>query len=317
MILGAKPTIMNFKSFLFLACSLLLLSCKQSPSVPFPEVDAKDVIQIRASLLDSDSDQVLVVAHRGDWRHAPENSIQAIQNCIEMGIDMVEIDVRMTRDSQLVIMHDETLDRTTTGTGLVSEWTLDSLKTLYLKNGVNHPTHHRIPTLEEAMLACKGKIMVNLDKCYNYFDKAHAVLKRTGTLDHVLMKGKVPLAQVEAAFGSYLEEVLFMPIVDLHNPEASRIIADYQEQLKPVAFELIFKDESPPLLHEFRSIRQKGARIWVNTLWESLNAGYEDDRAVENPEGVYGWLIDKGVNMIQTDRPGLLLQYLNPEQVHR
>jgi glycerophosphoryl diester phosphodiesterase len=301
---------------LLLAFSLLPLSCKQD-SFSSQNTFSKNVQQVRTSLLTADSDQVLVVAHRGDWRHAPENSIQAIRNCIDMGVDMVEIDVRMTRDSQLVILHDETLDRTTTGKGFVSDWTLDSLKTLYLKNGVNHPTHHRIPTLEEAMLACKGKIMVNLDKCYAYFDKAHAVLKQTGTLDHVLMKGKVPLGQVQAKFGPYLEEVLFMPIVDLHDPGAARIIAEYQEQLQPVAFELIFEDESPALLQEFKNIRKKGARIWVNTLWESLNAGYEDDRAVNDPEAVYGWLIDKGANMMQTDRLEVLLEYLDSKQLHQ
>ena len=76
----------------------------------------------------------LVVAHRGDWKNAPENSIQAIQNCILMGVDMVEIDVRKTKDGHLILMHDGTIDRTTTGTGKVSSMTLEVLKSLLLKD---------------------------------------------------------------------------------------------------------------------------------------------------------------------------------------
>ncbi len=276
----------------------------------------KDLHGIRTALLRPNSDQVMIVAHRGDWRHAPENSLQAIQNCIDMGLDMVEIDVRMTKDSVLVLMHDETIDRTTTGKGLLSVWTLDSLKALYLRNGANHPTHHKIPTLEEAMLLAKDRIMINLDKCYAYFDKAHEILERTGTINHVVMKGKVPVAQVEKEFGKYLDKVLFMPIVDLDQPNAEEIIEDYQRTLQPVAYELIFREENSPLLDRFPSLRQQGSRVWVNSLWESLNAGYEDDQAVMNPDSIYGWYVQKGVNMIQTDRPRLLSSYLRQQGLY-
>ena len=88
--------------------------------------------ELIANLEDSHNDQVIVVAHRGDWRNAPENSLQAIQNCIDMGVDMVEIDVRQTKDGQLVLMHDVTVDRTTTGTGKVSELTWEYLQGLQL-----------------------------------------------------------------------------------------------------------------------------------------------------------------------------------------
>src|SRR5690606_30766812 len=65
------------------------------------------------------ADDVMVVAHRACWKEAPENSVAAIQDCIEMGVDMVEIDVQATADGQLVLMHDDTVDRTTNGSGRV------------------------------------------------------------------------------------------------------------------------------------------------------------------------------------------------------
>lgn len=64
---------------------------------------------------------VLVLAHRGDWRNAPENSLKAYQNCIDQGIEMIEIDLSMSKDGYIVIMHDVTLGRTTNRKGKVSD----------------------------------------------------------------------------------------------------------------------------------------------------------------------------------------------------
>ena len=115
----------NFLSFLLM---ILFLNCKNNnlkevKSDGFKSLTIQDKI---ANLKDSKNNQVIVVSHRGDWRNAPENSLQAIKNCIKMGVDMVEIDIRETKDGHLVLMHDKTIDRTTTGKGLVKEWTLDS-----------------------------------------------------------------------------------------------------------------------------------------------------------------------------------------------
>lgn len=273
-------------------------------------------VQLSQKLTDPDYKGIMVIAHRGDWRNAPENSLQAIENCIKMGIDMVEIDVGLTKDGHLVLMHDDEIDRTTTGKGKLSDWTLDSLRTLFLRNGANHATHHKIPTLEEAMLVAKGRILVNLDKCYDNFDKAYEVLQKTGTVDHVVMKGKVPLQQVKKEFGTYLNKVHFMPVVNLGDPNAEEIILDYRRSFKPIAYELVFRNEDSSILEKLEDIKMDGSKIWVNSLWKSLNAGYEDDMAVINRDSIYGWYVNKGINMIQTDRPQLLLDYLRGRNLH-
>lgn len=73
---------------------------------------------VKEQLEISPSKEILVVSHRADWRNAPENSLQAIQNCIQMGVDMIEIDLKKTKDGHLILMHDKTLNRTTTGKGI-------------------------------------------------------------------------------------------------------------------------------------------------------------------------------------------------------
>jgi len=246
-----------------------------------------------------------------------KNSLQAIQNCIDMGVDIVEVDVRKTKDGKLVLMHDKKIDRTTTGKGRVSDWTLDSLKTLYLKGGGGHTTRSKIPTLKEAMLLAKGKILVNLDKSYKIFDEVYQVLDETGTENQVIMKGSVSLTQLKKEFGNYLDKVPFMPIVNLNKTNAKEIIDDYIKNFQPVGFEFVFKDETSPILNQFKEIRKKGSRVWVNSLWSSLDAGYDDDAAAyKNRDSIYGWYIKKGVNMIQTDRPKLLLEYLRSKGMH-
>ncbi len=64
----------------------------------------------------------------GNWRSAPENSTAAIDSAIAMKVDIVEIDIQKTKDGQLILMHDNTLDRTTTGKGEIKNWTLADIK---------------------------------------------------------------------------------------------------------------------------------------------------------------------------------------------
>jgi len=275
------------------------------------------VNNIKEKLNNSTGKDVLVIAHRGDWRYAPENSLQAIRNSIAMGVDIVEVDVKKTKDGHLVLMHDKTLERATTGAGLVSDWTLDSLKTLRLKNGLGRPTHHKIPTLKEAMTEARGAIMVNLDHCYDYFNEAFAVLQQTGTVDHTIIKGyNKTVEQVNQDFGQYLHQIIFMPIIDLDQPGAIDRIRNFQEILEPLAMELVFQKDTSQVLDQFAELKVKGSRVWVNSLWGRLNAGHEDDLAVLDLEANYGWITKTGANMIQTDRPELLLKYLRVNGLH-
>ena len=137
---------------------------------------------IRTKLFNPQSTDVLVAAHRGDWRNACENSLEAIENAIQMGVDIVEIDLARTKDGHLILLHDKTLDRTTTGKGKPEDYTLAEIKALRLRNGCHIKTIYKVPTLEEALLAAKGRVMLNLDKAFDYFDQVYELLEKTGTM---------------------------------------------------------------------------------------------------------------------------------------
>lgn len=260
---------------------------------------------------------VIVVAHRGDWRNFPENSLEAIDNAIKMGVDIVELDVKKTKDGELILMHDRTLDRTTTGKGLVSENTLSDIRKLNLRNGCNIRTIHKVPTLEEALLHAKGKIMINLDQADLYFDQIYELMKKTGTTKQIIMKGRRPVAEVKKQFGDYLEDVIYMPIVDLDASGAEKHIEAFIKDMSPVAFELLFVKDTNLLPKKFATTLNGRSLIWYNTLWDTMAGGHDDDMSLQNPDSGYGYLIDTlGCRIIQTDRPAYLLDYLRKRKLH-
>lgn len=283
-----------------------------------PTLQAQDrVPQIRERLLNRDRSSVIVAAHRGDWRNFPENSLEAIDNAAKMGVDIVELDVQRTKDGVLILMHDGTLDRTTTGKGKISEITWDSIAKLRLRNGCAIRTIHKVPTLEEALLHAKGKVMVNLDKADRYFDEVYALLEKTGTTRQIIMKGSKSPEAVKQQFGRYLDDVIYMPIVNLDKANASEQIETFCRDLNPVAFELLFVKDSNPLPKELKKQLKGKSLIWYNTLWDTMAGGHDDDMSLIDPDKGYGYLIDTlGARIIQTDRPQYLLEYLRGRNLH-
>ena len=259
------------------------------------------------------SKYVLVVAHRGDWRNAPENSLQAYRNCIDMGVDMIEIDIHKTQDNQFIVMHDATVDRTTNGKGKIADMTLADIKKLYLKSGHGIKTRHRVPTLEEVLLLAKDKILVNIDKGDNYFDEIYELLLKTGTEKQVVIKTYDNLATIQSkSKNDIIHKSIFMPIINLDKQEDAEVVVDNYLHVNPPAFEVT------KLFRVLNKIKQSGSKLWINSLWSSLNAGHDDDLAVEEkcPDEAWGWILQQGATVIQTDRPMQLIQYLKKKHRH-
>lgn len=292
-----------------LVCTLLA-SCTTQPTQTRAE-------RIREQLLTCDESSVIVVAHRADWRNFPENSLEAIQSSIEMGVDMLEIDVQRTKDGVLMLMHDHNLDRTTTGSGDIADTNWEDIAKLNLKDHQGNVTTYKVPKLEDALLMCKDRIMINLDKADRYFDEVFALLEKTGTTNLIVMKGGQPAHEVKEKFGKYLEQVIYMPVVTINNPESEQAVYDFLNDLKPVAFELCWSNPESEVPAKMEKALKGRALIWYNTLWDWLCAGHHDDKAVDDLDGTYGYMIDTlGARILQTDRPQMMLEYLRSRNLH-
>jgi glycerophosphoryl diester phosphodiesterase len=265
---------------------------------------------IRADLLRAGTADVLVTAHRSDWRNAPENSFAAIRRAIRMGVDIIEVDVRRTKDGRFVIIHDRTLDRTTTGKGLVENFSLAEIRALRLLAATGHPTDERVPTLEEVLDAVRGKALINLDKSYDHPEEIFAVVEACHAVDYALFSINERLDAFEQRHPGFLRKVLFMIVVPLGRPDAKDFIDEYLLRSSPAAVQVTFDKDTQPIVGQLRSIRERGVRLWTNSIWPEQNGGHDDERALEDPEGAYGWLLNQGVGIIQTDRPVSLLEYL-------
>lgn len=298
-------------------------SCKSDNLIivnPPEEGETTDVEEIIASLEDSESDQVLVVAHRGVWDDAPENSLSSIEAAISLGVDMVELDVRRTKDGVLVLMHDETVDRMTDGTGSVVDMTLEEIQQLSLRNrdgGVL--TEEGVPTLSEAMQTAKDRIMVRVDKAYSLgiLDEVMAVLEETETVDHATMVVSQNVQPGKVAFDwpNEINQVFFTPGVDADGNGGASQAQGYLEYDKVVALESSFSDEDN-LVIDWDEIKSSGARVLVYTGNDESCGGHGDAISLTDIDEGYGWLIGKGVNMIQTDQSEYLIDYLRILGLH-
>lgn len=264
--------------------------------------------------------KILVAAHRGDWRNYPENSIKAIEGAIKMGVDIVEIDLHKTKDGQLIVMHDSRLDRTTNGKGEIAETSLEDIRNLFLKNGANMLTREKVPTLEEVLHFIKGKrIMLNLDKSWNFLDEVKEMTDKTGTTEQIILKGNKSAQELKKEVGNKLDQMVYMPMVwpedysiykrdKVLDPE--QYVKDFHQLFAPVAYEVIIKDDTAKAGQLLALIKKTHALIWINALWPELCAGHDDDLAIDKPEENWGWILKKGAAIIQTDRPEALIRYL-------
>ena len=249
---------------------------------------------IKRTFLDASSHEVLVASHRATHHVYPENSLKAIQASINLGVDIIEIDVKVSKDGIPFLMHDRTMDRTTNGKGDPEELTWDELQQLSIVDK-GKKTSYKIPSLEAALELADGKILVDLDLKTDRVDKIMAVVKR--------------LDMTESVF-----------FFDSDYDVLSRIkAADKDFMIMPRAYSIGQVDSAimmfdPPVVHiDFsfynsecvQLIKNSSARTWINALGE-----YDKELKAGKSKQALKKLLGNGASIIQTDEPELLLKAL-------
>lgn len=238
---------------------------------------------------------VVVIAHRGEHLHHPENTIPAFQAAAEAGADFFELDVRTTLDGKLVLMHDRNVDRMTGGKGDVAKMTFEDLRMLEVgaNLGPGFPGT-RIPTFDEALAFARGKIGVYIDSKQISAEDAVAAVNRHDMGDQVVVYGDPKYLK---EVGMLAPKMRLMP--EARNPAALRSLLDTLS-LKVVAF-----DASDFNAETIGVARAAKVDIYVDRLGPADNpAGWQD-------------AVDRGAAGIQTDHPAELVEYLRSKGYRR
>lgn len=152
--------------------SLLLTSCGGKASKQQTEteeqklhtVEIKSLSDLQNYFRYSPEKDIIIAGHRGGMLPGyPENCIASCEKTLSMMPAYFEIDPQLTKDSVLVLMHDSKIDRTTNGTGNVSDYTYEELQQFYLKDRLGNITEYKIPTLDEMLEWGQGKAVFNFD----------------------------------------------------------------------------------------------------------------------------------------------------------
>lgn len=257
------------------------------------------------------SRHVMVFAHRGNWRNSAENSLQAFQDCIDARLDGIEVDLRMTKDSVLVVMHDDKIDRTTTGKGLVSDYTMDELRQFSLLSPIGVKTRKKLPTFEEVLLLAKDKILIQVDKWQPYSKQIVELARRHDCERQIILRTTEKSDAIKRKYGNLFDNLTLMPVLvckggDVDNEK----FEDFTRHFSSPVFSLSFTRADFPVLKRIPELRKAGYRIWMNSLWDTFNAGHDDEMAVADADNSYGWLLNQGADIIFTDNPMLLKEYL-------
>lgn len=230
--------------------------------------------------------QIKIIAHRGFHKEFPENTLSAIHAAIEKKLDFVEVDVRTTADGHLIVMHDQTIDRTTDGTGKVSELTLEQVQR---GNVIGRRTQfEKVPLFSEALNVMSDKIGVYVDVKDADSKIVLAELEKFDMLKQaVIYANDTQLAE----FKRLNRDVKIMPEVDSEE-DLKRVLISLQPPIVAMSWHG-FSEELVEKIH------QAGIPVFLDIL----GAG-------DNPAGVKQ-VIAAGVDGIQTDDPEMVLKVFN------
>lgn len=279
--------ILCFLSFLFVAT---LLKAQQ----PLHVLALKTPKDLHSFFRWTGKDIPIVSGHRGGMvKGFPENSLATFENTLKHTPAFFEIDPRLTKDSVIVIMHDATLDRTTTGTGKVADYTWAELKQLKLKDAEGNVTENRIPTLAEAIEWARGKTVLNLDKKDVPFPMIAAIIREHQADAFVMLT--VHTAAEAAYYYKDNRNRMFSAFVK--TPEAMK---EYEKAGIPFSQMIAYigPDIKPENKQMYKLLNAKGVMCMISAAptYDKLKTPAERADAYRN-------IFADGASILESDRP--------------
>ncbi|KAA6439020.1 glycerophosphodiester phosphodiesterase family protein [Dyadobacter flavalbus] len=240
------------------------------------------------------NDILIIAGHRGGMvKGFPENSVATFENTLKYTPAFFEIDPRLTKDSVIVLMHDATLERTTTGTGKVSDYTYAELLKFRLKDAEGNVTDYSIPTLSEVIEWARGKTVLNLDHKDVPLEMTAAIIRKHHADAFVMLTVHNPEQALyylknnkKSMFSAFIRNRKEYDDYVKAGVPFSQLIAYIGPQVKPENKELY------DLLH------QKGAMCMI-----SAASSYDKLKSAEERKAAYLNIAKDGASIIESDYP--------------
>lgn len=266
------------------------------------------------------NDNVQVVAHRGAaGSNIPCNTIPAFDIALKGGASILEMDLFKSTDGKIFIFHTGKepyqLNKNIDLTKLDSE----EIKKLRLINVDFYPTQWGINSFDDVLEHFKGRCILNLDRIGDCIPDVIKAVERHNMKDQVLLK-HAPIPSVLKIIEDVAPDYMFMPIY-MEEDNASEIIE--KMNINYIGAELVFKTEESSVIQPeyIESMKKRGKTLWGNAVLYNykipLSAGHTDDVSmIDDPDKGWGWLVDHGFDIIQTDWTYQCCKYLKDRGIN-
>ena len=261
---------------------------------------------------------ILIATHRGMVTgNIPHNTYPAFETALKHGSDMIETDVTMCKDG-ILIFHPRQ-EKNHLGLDIhLDEMTLAEAKELRYLNDCRAATDFGPMTLDEFLSHYKNRCLINLDHGWHFFPEMLSAVRKHNMEDQVLIKAPMKCKE-DLQYAEIIEKIapdmMFMPIFKNED-----IMSEALEEMGVnfVAAELVFETDDLDIVSpEYIDAQHKKDRLlWCNSILynckKPLSGGHTDDISVsEDPELGWGWIADRGFDIIQTDWTLALREFLN------
>ena len=281
-------------------------------------MEKHDYMQTRQELLSQRRGRILIASHRGKFgASVMENTVTAFLLALGQGADMVEMDLDRTADGHIVCHHDPGMRRLFHREGKIREHTLAALQQFTLYNVYGEPCREKLSLFSEALKALRGRTMLVLDRCWNFWDEVDALVKDAAMEDQIILKYYTD-DEASSRWAALHPEYLYIPM--LVRAEDAAETAALKKQTSLIGVEILPGSPEDRFLDPayIETLHRSRLKVWCNSLTYSnrliFGGGYDDNLSLQCG-GRMGWgqLIGRGVDIIQTDWVFELSQYLLQE----
>lgn len=259
-------------------------------------------------------EKMFIVAHRGTFGgNIPCNTIASYEIALDQGADMIEVDVDMTKDGKLILFHPGLESVFLNQNRRLSEMTWDEISALRLVNVDKVKTQFGICKFDDLLEHFKNRCFINVDKFWGHPQEICEAIRAHNMMDQVLVKSGIS-DDVINVLETLSPNIAFMPVISGSHPFHESLM---HRNINYTGVEVIFNDENMEVASpEFiERMHRDGKLVWVNSIIfdvrYQLSGGHSDDTALtESKDKGWGWLADRGFDIIQTDWPMMLIDYL-------